>query len=102
MRGRNGEITEDEFYADPKRKLSPEVDFGVGWTAGPSTWPQYRVSWVVDTGEWYAVRHTDRMVFILGRTEPNNREQAEEALEGWAEHDKFDVQWVTRRLEAYR
>lgn len=45
----------ENFYTeDPLRRLSPEYDFGVWWKDNAEgTW---RVSWVADTGEVYALR----------------------------------------------
>jgi len=45
----------ETFYTvDPKRRLSPEYDFGVWWK--DSAFGTWRVSWVADTGEVYALR----------------------------------------------
>ncbi|CAO5182057.1 conserved hypothetical protein [Frankia sp. AiPs1] len=46
-----------EFYrADPRRQSSVEVPFGDGWTDHRDSHSTYRLNWVADTGEIYAVR----------------------------------------------
>jgi hypothetical protein len=46
---------EDEFYdSDTRREHSREVDYGTGWTDG--TGGQWRISYLVSTGELVAVR----------------------------------------------
>lgn len=45
------------FYgADPRRRESAEIPFGDGWTDQQDVHSTYRLSWVADTGEIYAVR----------------------------------------------
>lgn len=43
------------WIKDPKRRGSPETDFGVRWTQNGSNWPLWRISWIGWTGELYAV-----------------------------------------------
>lgn len=46
-----------EFYAgDPRRRESAETTYGDGWTASTDPHATYRLSWVSETGELYAVR----------------------------------------------
>jgi hypothetical protein len=46
-----------EFYeSDPRRRASEEVGFGDGWTDRDDPPSTYRLSWVADTREIYAVR----------------------------------------------
>ncbi|MBL7501385.1 hypothetical protein I6A84_10525 [Frankia sp. CNm7] len=46
-----------EFYtADPRRRESEEVAFGEGWTEHADPASTYRLSWVEQTQEIYAVR----------------------------------------------
>ena len=74
------------WSAVPRRAFSPEVDYGVNWgLLSPRDWPHWRTSFVVATGEVYAVELNglDRFA-VLGRVEPT-REAAEEALKGWAD-----------------
>jgi hypothetical protein len=113
--------TMDAFYADrADRKWSPEWDFGVHWTAG-QRWPLWRLSWVVETGELYAFRQSpDRPgpnVLVLGVVpmvgeyphsgghgawvEFNKAQAIEAVLEGWAEAEPRDLDWVRDRLAAY-
>lgn len=84
--------TEREYYADEvlgeARSRSGEVDFGVMWTPAGSPWPHWRVSWVRDSGELYAVELVNsppdrRALEVLGKF--RDRDHVETALEGWAE-----------------
>ncbi len=75
------------FIEHPERKTSREVDFGVRWRLleEPTDWP-WRVSWIANTGELYAVEvvaHGRRRAIVLGRYA--EREEVEALLEGWAE-----------------
>lgn len=81
--------TLEGFYtADERRRRSGEVDFGVWWTL-PNSHVTWRVSWVADTGELYAVasHHTGGRelgpVRLCGVFP--TRQLVEEVLEGWAE-----------------
>jgi hypothetical protein len=45
----------EEFYdADPRRRVSDEVEFGQDWTDADAV--RCEVSWVADTGELYVMR----------------------------------------------
>ena len=62
----------DAWCAVPERKRSPEVDFGVWWyIPGEADWgPHWRVSWIRDTGELYAIEsksHGPRRLVVLGK-----------------------------------
>lgn len=47
---------EDSFHAaDPRRRWSPEVDFGATWRRSGEA-DAYRLAWLRDTGELYACR----------------------------------------------
>jgi hypothetical protein len=54
----------------PERKRSGEHDYGAWWTldGNPRAWPHWRVSWIEDTGELYAVCedgvHPDKFILI--------------------------------------
>lgn len=105
-----------EAAAPRARRLSPEVDYGVHWHYREGlSWPRYRVSLVVNTGEVVAVATAPApsevvarghvAVELLGIVDPTIgpkgvRERAEEVLEGWAE-DRFDkpLSWVRQRLD---
>lgn len=46
-----------EFYdGDPRRRESPEVGFGDGWSTETDQHSTYRANWLAETGELYAVR----------------------------------------------
>lgn len=81
-----------EWISDLKRKYSPEWDYGVHWTLkelGPKpTHPFYikfRVSWIKDTGELYAVSLDEehRHFFILGVFE--SKDDVERRMAGWTQ-----------------
>lgn len=96
----------EEFYngAPPEeRRLSPEVDFGDLWTDVPNpfqitgTLPCWRVSWVVNTGEVYAVESRSGEVRVYGVIE--GRERVESYLCGWAEHCGVGgLAWISGRV----
>jgi hypothetical protein len=74
------------FYrADSRRRSSREQDVGLWWRVGAHG-PVYRAAWVRETGELYVTR-LGRLqdgrgeVFVLGRA--RDRDQLDEALEGW-------------------
>jgi len=75
-------MKEEEFFKDESRRKSPEVDFGCWWgLLSRSEMKKWRVSWIKDTGELYAV--CKGIVIILGKYE--TREEVEKRMEGWAE-----------------
>jgi len=75
-----------EFYKDEKRQHSRELDFGAQWRDGV-IWPTYRVTWIENTGEVYAIPLTNdnqkEKVEILAVVE--SEEKIEEYLKGWAD-----------------
>ncbi len=77
-----------QWAADPRRARSGEHDFGAWWTIGgnPRSYPRYRLSWIEDTGELYAVCHDggkpDRFILIARFPDA---ESVERALEGWTD-----------------
>jgi len=81
MSARAEVISEEEFFGDEKRRKSPEVDFGAWWgLLSRNETGKWRVSWIEDTGELYAVcRGT---VIVLGTYK---REEVEERMRGWEE-----------------
>lgn len=97
LRGRRFR-TIGEYYADdPDRERSGEVDYGVQWVEARTTWPNYRVSWIENTGEIYAVKLTDHTpVEILGWAA--SRDEAERLLDGWAEQFPNTLAWARARL----
>ena len=100
----------EEFYdTDPSRRHSNEADYGAHWRVHP-----WRVSYVRDTGEVYAVRQNGRpqgRVLVLGvvpadevtdeRRDLYYRTQ-EGVLEGWPEPctRTEGLWWVRDRLAA--
>jgi hypothetical protein len=109
------------FYeADPRRRASDEVGFGDGWTDRDDPRSTYRLSWVADTGEIYAVREPHpggilaRYLDQLGLNRSDvqalrveilavaARPAVEAALAGWpAVMDEVDsLRWARRQLAA--
>lgn len=94
--------TLEAFYADERRARSGEVDFGVWWTLPGQRWPNWRVSWVRDTGEVYAVAQTSKKGPVVARSGFPTREAVEAALEGWTGHcgRGGGLGWLWERLAA--
>jgi hypothetical protein len=102
----------DEFELDnPWRHFSPESDYGVHWRDGQHAWPQWRVSYIRDTGEVYAIEQSGLLrVRLLGTVKPDlvpaGRDDLtyyrtlDAILDGWADPDVsgFDLGWVAARL----
>jgi hypothetical protein len=109
------------FYnANPVRDRSPEVDFGCHWHDAHRTWPNYRLSWVVLTGELILVRlgmgtaeGTVRVAAVVPQvgeypftaamgdhTEWRKEQDVERVLDGWAEQGG-DLSWLEARLAAH-
>jgi hypothetical protein len=95
------------FYdANPARATSPESDYGVHWHEGDATFPVWRVSYIKDTGEIYAIRlqGRDDRVTLLGRCNPDPADvyyrTLDKILDGWAELDaeRRRLSWVAGRL----
>jgi hypothetical protein len=105
-----------EFHdLDPVRARSPEWDYGVHWIEREGmAWPIWRVSWIVETGELYAVKLAgDNEVRVLGVVPkvgdyPYNREQTwkafndaqtiEQVMKDWAEEPRRPLVWAVERL----
>jgi hypothetical protein len=104
MTGETFETIEEMYAADPRRKFSRELDFGVWWKERDIDWPRHRVSWIFDTGEVYAYSQRKSSgpptVVILGVI--SEEERVEAVLEGWADHcgPPNGLQWVCARLAA--
>lgn len=105
------------FYADdPRRERSPEHDYGVWWR-DQDDYPVWRVSWVENTGEVYALRLQEGGAYSPGpgavavtAGEPTGRVEllgviaaedppeqgVEHALEGWTERcgERGSLGWV--------
>lgn len=113
------------FYAaDPRRARSGEADFGVWWRE-QTNFPVWRVSWVKDTGEVYAIcllagitaagrgavaiaaGYPTGRVEVLGviPADPNASvayAHVEAALTGWGEEcgKPHSLTWVRERIAA--
>lgn len=89
--------TINEFLANKTRVRSRELDFGVWWRDGRN-YPTYRVSWIVDTGEVYALDQTEQRVEILGKVA--TEAEVERKLDGWAGICGLmqSLQWVRDKL----
>ena len=66
-----------------KRAKSGEIDYGVWWGLYDRKFPFWRVSWIRNTGELYAVSPATDEYIILGRYE--TEAEVERRMEGWAE-----------------
>ncbi|MCM3887293.1 hypothetical protein [Frankia sp. R82] len=109
------------FYrTDPRRQSSEEVPFGDGWTDHRDSHSTYRLNWVADTGEIYAVREPHPGGILARYLDQLDVDQAdvsalrveilavadrpaiEAALAGWpavmAEHDS--LRWARAQLAA--
>ena len=119
---------EDFYNDDPSRRTSPEADYGVHWKL--DGWEgSFRVSYVQNTGEVYAVHlgpyrsgalptgeafistgRQDGPVLLLGhfpvdeetRWENTFYRGLEAHLDGWPQHcpQPNGLAWVVERLEA--
>jgi hypothetical protein len=108
--------TWDDFcYADIRRHFSPEADYGVHWHDGDERWPEWRVSYIRDTGEVYAVCTGRGLgpVWLLGVvpadpvTNPDREtyyRTLDKILGGWADWEVsgMRLQWIIGRLAAHR
>ena len=110
----------EQFYsADERRRQSAEVEFGNNWFDAKGS--RYEISWVVDTGELYAmleltpeagswtpfgdveveeVKVDTLVVTVLGTIA--TQAEVEQLLDGWADHmaETDGVHWVAERLQA--
>ncbi len=118
--------TLEAFYTEqPERRWSEEADYGVHWRL--AGWPhKWRVSYVRNTGEVYAVHQEMQEtakrgqsasygpLFVLGRVEPDpipdgDRKALfyatlETILDGWAERcwTSNGLEWVRDRIAEVR
>jgi hypothetical protein len=108
--------TRDDFWLDDLRRLSSaESDYGVHWRHMGADWPRWRVSYVRDTGDVYAIcQQSPFEVLLLGtvpadpvdETVPFEKRESwyrtlDQILDGWAEPDisGHDLAWVQARLD---
>ena len=95
---------EQSFHtADPRRRLSAEVDLGATWRQAGSS-DAYRVAWIRDTGEIYACKAdaydgscSDVTVLAVVPSE----ELLDSGLFGWQDARNTDdgLDWLRGRLE---
>jgi hypothetical protein len=100
----------DAFYAARGGKFSRECDYGVWWSDNPQGFPRYRVSYVKDTGDVYAINQTTGRVEVLGTVEPDPIDERDfrsrwegpldDLLEGWPDRcgPPGGLAWVRSRL----
>jgi hypothetical protein len=100
-----------DFYADDdRRRLSGEADYGVHWKLGNNAFPRWRVSYVHETGEVYAVAlvpGSRDQVVVMGVVPPDEDgvtyyDTLDKILHGW-EHEcgkPGSLDWVMSRLSA--
>ena len=110
----------EQFYSsDERRRQSAEIEFGNNWYDAKGQ--RYELSWVEDTGEFYAmlelapeadtwspfgdievedVEVGTLLVTVLGTLA--TRGEVEALLDGWAAHmaEPDGVHWVAERLVA--
>jgi hypothetical protein len=88
--------------ADPRRRLSPDVDFGATWRYEASN-DAYRLAWLRDTGELYTCRAdgydgscTDVTVLAVVASE----DELDALLEGWrdARTAPDGLEWLAGRV----
>ena len=105
---------EDFYNENPRRRYSREADYGVNWRMEP--WPhRWRVSYLQDTGEIYAVNlgrnHVPGPVIIMGVLQPDHEPQGfmgretyyrtlDAVLDGYGDRcwEKNGLLWVMSRL----
>ena len=81
----------EAFYNEnPARRESGEADYGCWWTVPGMDWPKWRVSYIYETGEVYAVQVKEGgPVKVLGIVPPDGGHiyyrTLDRILEGWAD-----------------
>ena len=96
----------EEFYAEnEERRRSGEADYGVFWTVPGQSWPKWRVSYIHNTGEVYAIQLKDGgIVKVLGTVPPDDDriyyQTLDRILQGWVDaiHHPGSLVWVERKL----
>ncbi len=88
---------------DNVRSISNEVDFGFYWTpnGNENVFPRWRVSWIVNTGELYAVQVAKDRYILLDVV--RERTEVDKLMEGWAESGSpiyHNLRSLARRIEA--
>jgi hypothetical protein len=87
----------DVFYEARGGRLSGELDFGVWWRKVRGNAP-FRISFIEDTGDIYAVNLWSHEVTLLAAG--RSRAKLEKSLDEWAEHcgRPGSYEWAVRRL----
>jgi hypothetical protein len=90
-------LTKDEFYRNEDRKRSRELDYGVWWRDGRN-YPTYRVTWVANTGEVYAIDQQEIRIELLGKVPTES--EVERLLDGWSGICGLmnSLQWVREQV----
>jgi hypothetical protein len=84
-----------EFYGDPDRAESNEIDFGSSWrTQGNGPW---KVIWLESTGELAAFDQSADEVVVVGYAV--DLEELRPTLTGWEDHmrEPNGLAWLTER-----
>ena len=110
----------EEFYdADPRRRTSPELQFGMDWHDAHGR--RYELSWVADTGEVYVMQDDLPPVwydpfgdFIVLDVDPEDlgvrilkkvalEDDVRRMLAGWEEAmtKEDSVAWLVERLKKF-
>jgi hypothetical protein len=100
------ELTLEEFYAsDPRRAHSHEVGYGSLWRESAPV-PTYRLAWVENTGELYAVQLSEAderndPVEVLGVLWSG--QQVDSCLAGWPERcgGQRSLLWARERVRSW-
>jgi hypothetical protein len=107
----------EQFYdADPRRRLSEEVEFGRDWSDGSGV--RSELSWVSDTGELYVMKEPDapinmdpvgdefvesldaQSMTVVVLATVNGREAVDRLLSGWEDEmvKPDSLSWVRERV----
>jgi hypothetical protein len=95
---------EQAFHAaDPRRRLSAEIDLGATWRYDTGT-DAYRVAWIRDTGELYACKadgYDGSCSDVAVLAVVPNEELLDTLLFGWRDARNADdgLDWLRSRLE---
>jgi hypothetical protein len=98
--------TRDDFELDnPHRGMSLESDYGYHWRTSAVPNVRWRVSYIKDTGEIYAIAATRPFeVWLMGHVRvgigPDWARPLDEILTGWTDPriSAFDLDWIANKL----
>jgi hypothetical protein len=96
--------TIEEFYeSDTRRPDSPEVDLGHRWIAS-SRWPEWRLTWIADTGEivWVRARGDEGPAVALAGW-VGSEAALQKMLKGWQgwQGRPAGVRWVLENIRKH-